>query len=80
MSIREQLHKAIEEANDTQEDEVKGAVLKSWVVVASWVGTDGNPWLTHSHDELSPAWERIGMLQTVSDMYRNIVATGDEDE
>lgn len=79
-SVRDRLRDVIASTND-EDDEVRGGVLKSWVVIASWVGVDGNPWLTTAHDEDSPSWERIGMLQTTLDTARQLaVESGTEEE
>lgn len=79
-SVRDRLHEAIAKTNDYP-DEVEGAFLKGWVLVASWVGTDGEPWLTHMNDETSPAWELMGMLQTTADTmrYRSVKSERSDD-
>ena len=79
MDTQERLQRVIAKTNDAP-DEVRGAVLRNWVVVADWVGIDGQKWMTHTASENTASWEVVGLLQSASDAYRNIVASdGDED-
>lgn len=78
MDTQERLHRVISKTNDAQ-DAVEGAVLRNWVVVADWVGVDGQKWLTHTSSENASAWESVGLLQTALDSYRNVVARDDDD-
>lgn len=79
METRERLHRVIAKTNDAQ-DAVEGAVVRNWVVVADWVGTDGRKWMTHVASEDASTWEVVGLLTTAADAYRNIVASGDDDD
>ena len=78
MNTQERLHRVIARTNDVQ-DAVEGAVVRNWVVVADWVGTDGRKWLTHVASEDASNWEVVGLLTTAADSYRNIVAGDDEE-
>ena len=78
MNTQERLHRVIAKTNDAA-DAIEGAVLRNWVVVADWVGVDGQKWLTHTSSENASSWETVGLLQAALDDARNITATGDDD-
>lgn len=42
--------------------DAEGAMCTGWVVIAEWVGADGQYWMTHMADEQSPSWRTKGLL------------------
>ena len=58
---REAVHAAIQ-ANPPPEFVEKGALLTQWAVVAEWVTSDGEKWLSRLESEGLTAWDRKGML------------------
>lgn len=78
MDSQDRLQRVISKTNDSPDSSIEGAVLRNWVVVADWVGVDGDKWLSHIANKDSSAWEIVGLLQTAMDERRNIVA-GDDD-
>lgn len=57
----EAVHAAIQ-ANPPADFVEKGALLTQWVVVAEWVTSDGQKWLSRMESEGLTAWDRKGML------------------
>lgn len=78
MDNQDRLHRVISKTN-TQAETLEGAVLRNWVVVADWVGIDGDKWMSHIANKDSSSWEVVGLLQTAMDERRNIVAGDEED-
>lgn len=64
--VRRVLHEAIGSTNG-EEDEVQGAVLVGWVVVAEWMDEDGRFWLTKQSGDAAgekgvATWKEGGYL------------------
>ena len=78
MNTTERLHRVIAKTNKDN-DVVQGAVVRNWVVIADWVGVDGEKYMTHCVSDGTTSWEVVGLLQTASDHYRNITATEEDD-
>lgn len=58
-----------------------GAYCSGWVLVASWLDSDGEFWLTRLNDGRVPRWQVIGMLRTAQMQYEHeMTSDGDNDE
>jgi hypothetical protein len=64
-TAREQLHAAIQGTNQTDQN-LEGAMLMGWVVVAEWMAPDGERWLSRVDGTAArkgcPEWQREGYL------------------
>lgn len=64
-SARKQLHSAIQATGQTDND-LEGAMLMGWVVVAEWMAPNGQRWLSRvdgtASGEGCPEWQRHGYL------------------
>lgn len=67
---QDHLHEAIQQTNDDN-NEVAGALLLNWVVVAEWAAVDGHKWMTHIYGKNATVWGTKGMLHQVLDGMRD---------
>jgi hypothetical protein len=44
-------------------EDMEGALLTGWVVVAEWTDREGKQWLSRFMDEHSSSWKVSGMLR-----------------
>ncbi|HYJ33759.1 MAG TPA: hypothetical protein VE326_11115 [Candidatus Binatia bacterium] len=59
----------------------KGAYCSGWVLVASWMDSDGDYWLTRLSDDRQPRWQTIGMLRTAQIYFEHEMnQAADEDD
>lgn len=60
--VRPTLHEAIQASAHENDDEITGALLTGWVVVAEFTDTDGLRWLSKITSEGSTTWQTQGFL------------------
>lgn len=77
------LHEAIQRTNATDED-LDGAVLMGWVVIAEWMAPTGERWLSkvagNASGEGCPEWQTQGYLHNALFHPEDFRGEGDRDE
>jgi hypothetical protein len=58
---RDRIHALLQELGPSSEG-YEGALLTGWVVLSSWVDTDGETWLAMGHAAETPRWTAKGMM------------------
>lgn len=82
--VRQHLGDAIQNVAGMN-DELEGAVLTGWVIVAEWMAPTGNRWLSQFHGSANgdrcPNWQLQGYLHNaLFDGFEEFVAEPDEDD
>jgi hypothetical protein len=85
VGARPQLHEAIQ-TTASLDDDLEGAVLLGWVMVAEWVAPTGKRWLSRldgtANGSGCPDWQREGYLHNAlfSDGFDNTDGPDDDDD
>lgn len=58
--------------------DANGAFCSGWVLVATWVGANGDFWLTRLTDDRASRWQTIGLLRTAQLHYEHEMVFGEE--
>lgn len=72
-SVREELHPAIQGTNGFEgSEDLEGAILTGWAVVAEWAAPDGQQYMSYVSADATgerslPVWRADGMLRYAVD-------------